>query len=84
MEVKATAGVTSFELMMMERFIKHSLRTTFPEFRQKFIKAVKQFIIRLRTSFDKNIKKFVQSSETEIPQSLTVIHNFLKDTVTFV
>ena len=67
MEVKATAGVTSFELMMMERFIKHSLRTTFPEFRQKFIKAVKQFIIRLRTSFDKNIKKFVQSSETEIP-----------------
>ena len=58
-ETKASLAVTKFELYMCTTFIKHSLRTTFPEFRQKYIKAVKNFIIRLRTAADKDIKKYL-------------------------
>ena len=56
-ETKASLAVSKFELNLTMRFIKHGLRTTFPEFRQKYIKAVKGFLIRLRTACEKDIKK---------------------------
>ena len=69
---------------MCTRFIKHSLRTTFPEFRQKYIKAVKNFIIRLRTASEKDIKKFVSASEgVEPSENLKNTLEFLKDILSF-
>ena len=59
-EVKASLAVTKFEMGLCERFVKHALRTTFPEFRQKYMKAVKNFLIRIRTACDKDIKKYPQ------------------------
>lgn len=61
-ETKASLPVTKFELQLCDTFIRHGLRTTFPEFRQKYIKAVKNFLIRLRTTNDKDIKKPVASA----------------------
>lgn len=63
MEVKASENVTKFEYSMCFQFIKHCLRTTFPEYRQNYIKAVKQFLVRLRTVTDKDIKKYVNDDE---------------------
>eukprot|EP00347_Sterkiella_histriomuscorum_P008658 403344256 len=85
MEVKATSLVSQFEFQMADRFIKHCLRTTFPEFRQKYIKAIKTFIIRLRTSTEKDIKKYVSSEEGQpIPQSVEQVISFLRDTISFI
>ena len=62
-ETKVSLPMTKFEVQLCENFIRHGLRTTFPEFRQKYIKAVKGFLIRLRTTNEKDIKKYVTSAD---------------------
>jgi hypothetical protein len=79
-EVKASLAVTKFEMSLCERFVKHSLRTTFPEFRQKYMKAVKNFLIRIRTACDKDIKKCPEV----ITPSLQDTVDFLKDLLVFI
>jgi hypothetical protein len=62
-ETKQSLAVTKFELELCSKFVKHSLRTTFPEFRQKYIKAVKLFFIRVRTAYDKDFRKYVGGAD---------------------
>lgn len=57
-ETKASLAVSKFEFDLCTLFMKHGLRTTFPEFRQKYIKAVKGFMIRVRTANEKDMKKW--------------------------
>lgn len=76
-ETKQSMGVTRFELDLCTRFIKHGLRTTFPEFRQKYIKAVKNFFIRVRTACDKDIKKYVTQPEAQPSKQLAQAITFL-------
>ena len=66
----------------MKRFIKYCLRTTFPEFRQKYIKAIKLFIIRLRTATEKDIKKFNQTKV--MSDSLKEVVVFIGDIMNFI
>ena len=68
---------------MANRFIKHCLRTTFPEFRQKYIKAIKQFFIRLRTASEKDIKKYVASENGEMSDNVKQVIAFLQDIIEF-
>ena len=82
-ETKASLAVTKFELYMCTTFIKHSLRTTFPEFRQKYIKAVKNFIIRLRTAADKDIKKYLAPQAAPVSENLQQTLAFITDILQF-
>ena len=79
-EVKASLAVTKFEMGLCERFVKHALRTTFPEFRQKYMKAVKNFLIRIRTACDKDIKKYPQATSQPLQDAI----DFLKDLLIFI
>ncbi len=49
--------VHAFEFQYTLKFIKDSMVTTFPDYRQKFMKSVNNFFIRLRTVYQKDIKK---------------------------
>lgn len=49
--------VHKFEYAFALQFIKDSMVTTFPDYRQKYMKSVTHFFIRLRTIFYKDIKK---------------------------
>lgn len=84
MEVKATASISEFEFDMATRFIKHCLRTTFPEFRQKYIKAIKQFLIRLRTASEKDIKKYNASEDGYMSENVEQVIEFLRDIIAFI
>jgi hypothetical protein len=59
--MKASEKVNKFEYQMCLEFIKKCLRTTFPEYRQTYIKSVRSFMVRLRTVNDKDIKKYVDT-----------------------
>jgi hypothetical protein len=82
-EQKASLPVTRFEVQICETFIKHGLRTTFPEFRQKYIKAVKNFLIRLRTTNEKDIKKYLSGKITEPSAPLAEAIRFLLSCLRF-
>jgi hypothetical protein len=79
-ETKASLPITKFEMKLCDTFIRHGLRTTFPEFRQKYIKAIKNFLIRLRTTNDKDIKKGTTSPAlTEAIRFLRGILDFIEE-----
>ena len=83
MEQKVSQGIVEFEFEIMDRFVRGCLRTTFPEFRQKYMKAVKMFLIRMRTSVDKDIKKYVSTPDSKPSPSLDRILLFLRSTLLF-
>lgn len=64
-EVKASLSVSKFEIDMLREFVRHGLRTTFPEYRQKFMKAVRNFMIRLRISCEKDVKKYLAEATAQ-------------------
>jgi hypothetical protein len=66
--------INGFEFRFALNFIKNCMVTTFPDYRQKFMKSVKQFFIRLRTVYQKDIKK-------GLPVSNLV--QFLKEVIEF-
>lgn len=49
--------VHSFEYTFAYTFIKNCVITTFPDYRQKFMRSLGNFLVRLRTVFYKDIKK---------------------------
>lgn len=49
--------IHKFEYTFAYQFILSSMVTTFPDFRQKFMKNMSNFFVRLRTVFYKDIKK---------------------------
>ena len=67
---------------MCEIFIQKCVRTTFPEHRQHFMKAIKQFLMRLRNTFSKEINKFV-ANEIEISEDLNNLVGFLSRIILF-
>ena len=52
--------ISAFEYEMCETFIKNCVRTTFPEHRQNFMKAIRSFMMRLRSVLSKDIKKYIE------------------------
>jgi len=59
--VEANAGtITKFEYEMANCFLKNCTRTTFPEYRQNFMKAARSFLTRVRATNLKEIKKYVE------------------------
>jgi hypothetical protein len=52
-----TEPIHRFEFTFALKFIKDCMVTTFPDYRQKFMKSVNQFFIRLRKFYNKDIKK---------------------------
>jgi len=48
--------IHKFELEFAHAFIRDCMVTTFPDYRQKFMKSVMHFFIRLRTVYYKDIK----------------------------
>lgn len=55
--------INGFEFRFALNFIKNCMVTTFPDYRQKFMKSVNQFFIRLRTVYQKDIKKGLPVSD---------------------
>jgi len=49
--------VHNFEYTFALAFIHNCMVTTFPDFRQKFMKSLHHFCVRLRTVYYKDIKK---------------------------
>ena len=45
---------------MANFFFKNCTRTTFPEYRQNFMKAARSFLTRVRATNLKEIKKYVE------------------------
>jgi hypothetical protein len=82
-ETKASLPVTKFELDICTLFIKHGLRTTFPEFRQKYIKAVKGFMIRVRSANEKDLKKWTPGTNAP-SESLATAILFINDILSFI
>ena len=77
--------VSGFEREMFWQFlVKGALRTTFPEFRQKFLKAIKTFLIRIRTSSEKDIKKYISDATSQPPATLLPTIELLRKTLTFI
>lgn len=66
---------------MCETFLKHCVRTTFPDHRQHFMKAIKQFLLRLRTTFAQEIKKYVGGAQKS--DELQKLIDFLKTVINF-
>jgi hypothetical protein len=52
-----TEPIHAFEYEFATKFIKDCIVTTFPDYRQKFMKSLHHFFIRLRTINYKDIKK---------------------------
>ena len=61
----ATEKLQTFEYSLALTFIKNCIQTTFPDYRQKFMKPITFFFLRLRSVFAKDIKKFDPSCENE-------------------
>ena len=55
--VAATEAISPFEYEFAFEFIKNSMLTTFPDYRQKFMRLVFSFFTRLRTSHERELKK---------------------------
>lgn len=66
---------TEFEYEMASFFISFCLRTTYPEHRQNLLKELRLFMIRLRTSLEKSIKK-----DTQLPE-VRRLAKFLNETI---
>jgi hypothetical protein len=67
---------------MCETFIQNCVRTTFPEHRQHFMKAIKAFMMSVRTALTKDIKKYV-SGEEEKSEDLERLVEFLRRVIEF-
>lgn len=51
-----TEPVHAFEFQFVLAFIRQSTITTFPDYRQKFMKSIIKFFSRLRTVYNKQMK----------------------------
>ena len=61
----ATEPLKAFELPLATEFLRKSMQTTFPDHRQKYMKVIGQFFIRLRTVYGKEIKKYQPGQQQE-------------------
>lgn len=79
-DTKATT-ISEFEYAMAASFIMNCTRTTFPENRQNFMKAIRQFLTKVRITLLKDIRAYVatdtKSEEMErLVAFLTQVCNF--------
>ena len=89
--VLQTAGCSEplapFEIPLAAAFLKKSMQTTFPDHRQKYMKVISQFFIRLRTVFAKDIKRYKPGGDltdeqlAELWKPLEPLAAFLKDII---
>lgn len=79
---KIIGVISSFEYEMCEAFIQNSVRTTFPEHRQLFMKAIRVFLMSLRTSLGQKIKKYVNGDE-EKGEDLQRLVDFLARVISY-
>jgi len=68
---------------MCETFIKNCVRTTFPEHRQNFMKAIKSFMMAIRSALTKDIKKYVSGEMETKNHDLEQLVNFLRRVIYF-
>lgn len=63
-------------------FIKNCIKTTYPEHRQNFMKAIRQFLMKLRSQLAKDIKGYV-SGEVEASADISQLVAFLREVCEF-
>ena len=82
-----SAPLEAFEMPLASAFLKKSLQTTFPDHRQKYMKVVSHFFVRLRTVFAKDIKRYQPGGEmteelrAKLWERLEPLAAFLKDII---
>ena len=54
----ASEPLKAFELPLATEFLKKSMQTTFPDHRQKYMKVIGAFFVRLRTIYGKDIRRY--------------------------
>ena len=74
--------ISAFEYEMCETFIKNCVRTTFPEHRQNFMKAIRSFMMRLRSVLSKDIKKYIEDGLGK-SKDLQYLIDFLRNIISF-
>ena len=82
----ASESLAPFEISFASKFIKSSMLTSFPDFRQKYMKSVSQFFMRLRTLFAKDVRRYDPNLAETDPEKeallwkpLEILYNFLED-----
>ena len=67
LETSAASGpIAPFEFALASHFIKNCMVTAFPDTRQKMMKTISSFLVRLRTLYAKDIKRYEPAlAETE-------------------
>lgn len=79
--------VLPFEFALAAKFIKNACQTPFPDYRQKMMKPINFFLVRLRTIHGKDIKKFDPSASADLVaktrKPLEPLIEFLQDIVDY-
>ena len=75
--------VSDFEYTMCETFIMNCVRTTFPDHRQHFMKATRQFFLSLRSTLTKDIKRYTSEDDSEKSQDVVSLVQFLARLIKF-
>ena len=81
----ATGPIAPFEFTLASRFIKTCMVTTFPDTRQKMMKTITAFFVRVRTIYAKDIKRYDPALYESNPEHhaalwapLDPLYNFLE------
>jgi len=84
----ASEPVHAWEYEVAAIFLKNCLQTTFPDYRQKFMKSITVFFIRLRTVHSKELRKYDPSKLPEevlvkLRAPLLPLINFLRSIIEY-
>jgi hypothetical protein len=79
----ATTALAPFEIPLVTKFIKNCMLTSFPDYRQKYMKYVTAFFIRLRTIYGKDVKSLTPEFEQQAPQIAEKLWNNIQPLTDF-